>query len=133
MATIRKFEDLEIWKKARDLSLKIFTITGSKLFYNDFKFRDQARSSAGSVMDNIAEGFERSSRLEFVQFLGHSKGSCGEIRSQIYRAIDQKYVEEEYGMNLITEYELLSREIAGFIKYLNNSIIKGQKFKNRIT
>ncbi|MFL5789474.1 MAG: four helix bundle protein, partial [Flavisolibacter sp.] len=131
MATILKFEDLQIWKTSRELSLKVFKLTSIPPFINDFRFRDQARSSAGSIMDNIAEGFERSGRLEFVQFLSHAKGSCGEIRSQIYRAIDQNYIDKSEGSELIDKYETLAKEIFGFIKYLNNSLIKGQKFKDR--
>jgi len=97
----------------------------------DFKFRDQIRSSAGSVMDNIAEGFERSSQFEFVNFLGISKGSSGEVRSQLYRGIDQNYFSGNT-TELIKEYEESASKIAaGFMKYLNQSEIKGQKFKHR--
>lgn len=132
MATIYRFEDLPIWQQARTLCNKVFKIIeGNQSFFNDFRFRDQARASAGSVMDNIAEGFERSSRLEFVNFLGIAKGSTGEIRSQLYRSIDHNYVERLEGLALIDEYEKLAQEIAGFISYLNKSTIKGQKFKDR--
>lgn len=132
MATIYRFEDLPIWQQARTLCNKVFKIIeGNQSFFNDFRFRDQARASAGSVMDNIAEGFERSSRLEFVNFLGIAKGSTGEIRSQLYRSIDNNYVERLEGLALIDEYEKLAQEIAGFISYLNKSTIKGQKFKDR--
>ena len=81
-------------------------------------------------MDNIAEGFERSSQFEFVNFLGISKGSSGEVRSQLYRGIDQKYFLENTD-ELIKEYEELAAKIGGFMKYLNQSEIKGQKFRNR--
>ncbi|MFC4230527.1 four helix bundle protein [Parasediminibacterium paludis] len=90
MATITKFEDLEIWKESRRLSYIIFTFSSNQWFSKDFRFRDQIKAAAGSVMDNIAEGFERSSRLEFINFLSISKGSCGEVttvsgkRSVIY-------------------------------------------------
>ena len=130
MATFHRFEELEIWQIARKLSLKIFRLTDEGLVSKDFKFKDQIRSSAGSVMDNIAEGFERSSQFEFVNFLGISKGSSGEVRSQLYRGIDQKYFPED-SIGLIKEYEELASKIAGFMKYLNQSEIKGQKFKNR--
>ena len=131
MGTIKNFEDLEIWQIARRLAKKVFLSTQKEPFSKDFRFRDQIRASSGSVMDNIAEGFERSSRLEFVNFLSTSKGSAEETRSQLYRAIDQKYVEEGEAMELIEEYKLLSAKLSGFIKYLNTSDYKGQKFKDR--
>jgi len=87
MATFHRFEDLEIWQTAKKLSLKVFKLTEAGPSSKDFKFRDQIRSSAGSVMDNIAEGFERSGQFEFVNFLSISKGSSGEVRSQLYRGI----------------------------------------------
>ena len=87
MATFHRFEDLEIWQTAKKLSLKVFKLTEVGPSSKDFKFRDQIRSSAGSVMDNIAEGFERSGQFEFVNFLSISKGSSGEVRSQLYRGI----------------------------------------------
>lgn len=132
MATIKRFEDLEIWQVARGLALKVKKITEADLFSKDFRFRDQITNSAGSVMDNIAEGFERSGRLEFVNFLSISKGSTGEVRSQLYRAIDYGYMSDEVGLVLIKEYEVLASKISGFISYLNRSIHKGQKFKERI-
>ena len=115
----------------KKLSLKIFKLTEEGPVSKDFKFRDQIRSSAGSVMDNIAEGFERSSQFEFVNFLGISKGSSGEVRSQLYRGIDQNYFSGNT-TELIKEYEESASKIAaGFMKYLNQSEIKGQKFKHR--
>src|SRR4030095_15505900 len=91
MGTIRKFEDLEIWRIARQLSLKVFHLTEVGPSSEDFKFKNQIRASAGPVMDNIAEGFERSSQFEFVNFLSISKGSSGEVRPQLCRGIDQNY------------------------------------------
>lgn len=130
MATIHRFEDLEIWQVAKKLSLKIFNLTETGPSSKDFKFRDQIRSSAGSVMDNIAEGFERSGQYELVNFLSISKGSSGEVRSQLYRGIDQNYFPENT-IDVIKEYEELASKISGFIKYLNQSEIEGQKFKGR--
>jgi four helix bundle protein len=128
MATIKRFEELEIWQMAK----KVKRFTESELFAKDFRFKDQANASAGSVMDNIAEGFERGSRLEFVNFLSISKDSSGEVRSQLYRAIDYGYLKEELVLSLVKEYELLASKIAGFMSYLNKSSHKGQKFKERI-
>ena len=130
MATIHRFEDLEIWQVAKKLSLKVFRLTETGPASKDFRFRDQIRSSAGSVMDNIAEGFERSGQFELVNFLSISKGSSGEVRSQLHRGIDQNYF-SEHTIELIKEYEELASKISGFIKYLNQSEIKGQKFKGR--
>src|SRR5215471_19605762 len=124
MATIRKFEDLAIWQAARKLSLKIFQLTEAGASAKDYRFRDQIRDSAGSVMDNIAEGFERSSQFEFVNFLSISKGSTGETRSQLYRGIDQNYFPSET-VELIKGYADLASNISGFIKYLNQSEIRG--------
>lgn len=131
MATIRKFEELEIWKEARRLSLMVYNISNNNCFSKDFRFRDQIRAAAGSVMDNIAEGFERSGRLEFINFLGYAKGSCGEVKSQVCRAIDQEYVTSNDYNELYNGYDNLAAKIAGFITYLNRSSIKGEKFRNR--
>ena len=87
---IERFEDLEIWQEARELCKYIFFITSSDPFNKDYKFRDQIRASSGSIMDNIAEGFERGGNKEFGQFLFIAKGSCAEVRSQSYRAFDFK-------------------------------------------
>ena len=127
--TLSNFEDLPIWQKARELSKFVFNITNSGPVEKDFKFRDQIRSSAGSVADNIAEGFEREGNKEFIQFLSIAKGSCGETRSQSYRAFDNQYINNEQLDHLIEKTKEISIDIANFIKYLKNSGIKGNKFK----
>jgi four helix bundle protein len=124
------FEDLPIWQKARELAKYVFEITTHEPFVHDYKLRDQIRASSGSVMDNIAEGFERTGNKEFIQFLYIAKGSCGETRSQSYRAIDFKYINQETLDKLIYKTKELSTEISNFIKYLKNSGMKGDKFKN---
>ena len=131
MATIKRFEDLEMWGEARKLSLEIYKITLDGEFKSDLRFRSQIRAAAGSVMDNIAEGFERSGRLEFVNFLGMAKGSAGEVRSQLYRALDQEYIDEAQFAPIHAGFEKLGANLSGFIAYLNKSEIKGQKFKGR--
>jgi four helix bundle protein len=127
--TLSNFEDLPIWQKARELSKFVFNITNSGSVEKDFRFRDQIRSSAGSVADNIAEGFEREGNKEFVQFLYIAKGSCGETRSQSYRAFDNQYINNEQLNHLIEKTKEISIDIANFIKYLKNSGLKGNKYK----
>jgi four helix bundle protein len=122
------FEDLPIWQKARELAKYVFKITTHEPFVHDYKFRDQIRASSGSVMDNIAEGFERSGNKEFIQFLYIAKGSCGETRSQSYRALDFKYINQDISDELVRITKELSGEISNFIKYLKNSGMKGDKY-----
>jgi len=130
MATITRFEDLDIWKEARKLSKEIYLITLSNSdFKNNFRFRDQIRASSGSIMDNIAEGFERNGNLEFRQFLSIAKGSAGETRSQLYRALDFNYITQEVFDVLKTDSENLSGKINNFITYLNKKEFKGTKFQ----
>ncbi len=88
MSKVERFEDLKIWQLARELCQLIHRLTLKDQFYKDFNLVGQIKSSSGSVMDNIAEGFERDGNKELIQFLSISKGSCGETRSQLYRAID---------------------------------------------
>jgi four helix bundle protein len=125
---IERFEDLEIWKEARELCKIIFFLTEKGPFCRDFKLRDQIKASSGSVMDNIAEGFERDGNKEFVQFLSVAKGSCGETRSQSYRAYDYQYIDEETLLELISCSTSLSKKISSFMSYLKKSEYKGSKF-----
>ncbi len=99
MATITKFEDLEIWQLSRDLSKEIYSLTFIEPIKSDFRLKDQMRGSCGSIMDNITEGFERASKLEFINSLSYSKGEAGELKSQLYRCLDNKYISQEYLMN----------------------------------
>jgi four helix bundle protein len=129
LATITRFEDLEIWKEARNLSQKIILLSRNTDLKNDFRFKDQIKASIGSVMDNIAEGFERDGNLEFRQFLSIAKGSAGETRSQCYRLFDSEYISKLELDILIEDCEQLSKRIANFISYLNKKDFKGNKFK----
>lgn len=129
MATVKRFEDLEIWQAARKLSKTIILISKTTGLKNDFRFKDQIKASSGSVMDNIAEGFERDGNLEFRQFLSIAKGSAGETRSQCYRLLDSEYISEEQLGVLVNDCEQLSKRIANFISYLNKKDFKGNKFK----
>jgi four helix bundle protein len=129
MATIIRFEDLEIWQEARRLAKEIHIISIETGLKSDFKFKEQIKSSSGSVMDNIAEGFERDGNIEFRQFLSIAKGSAGETRSQLYRVFDFHYIDEQRFELLKKDYENLSGKIKNFITYLNKKDFKGNKFQ----
>jgi four helix bundle protein len=131
MATIQNFEDLEIWQKARLLSQKVYPLTFIKPIVEEFRFKDQVRGSVGSIMDNIAEGFERGSKLEFINSLTTSKGEVGEFKSQPYRGLDNNYFSKELFSELYSLADELTKMITKFVSYLNQTSIKGQKFKNR--
>lgn len=131
MATFRSFEEIKAWQKARQLNQKISEYIDTGRFERNYRLINQIEGSAGSVMDNIAEGFERSGNREFLQFLYISKGSCGEFRSQLYRAADRKYIRQEE----FDELFILSKEVIvmlqKLIDYLQISEMKGIKFKSR--
>jgi four helix bundle protein len=129
MATITKFEDLEIWQLARQQSVDVYNIITKEPFSRDFELKNQVNRSSGSVMDNIAEGFDRSGNKEFVNFLLIAKGSNAKTRSQLYRAFDRKYIADELSASLKTKNEILGNKIMGFIKYLQTSEFKGQRYK----
>ncbi len=131
MPTIQKFEDMEVWQKARLLSQKIYPLTLVSPLKNDFRLKDQIRGSLGSIMDNIAEGFERGSKLEFINSLTIAKGETGELKSQLYRAFDNGYISEEKFGEFYSLADEITKMLTSLIRYLNNSTIKGQKFKNR--
>ena len=132
MATIQRFEDLEIWELSRQLAKEIFLFSKSEKISKDFALKDQMNRSAGSIMDNIAEGFGRASRLEFIQFLSIATGSAAELQSQIYRSSDKEYMDEVMSTNLSEKVNAIYKKTNGFIKYLNSTLIKGTKFKERV-
>jgi len=128
MATIKSFEDLEVWQLARDLSRDIYELTQTGTFSKDFDLKRQINNSSGSVMDNIAEGFERGGNREFIQFLGIAKGSCAETRSQLYRALDRKHITSEKFESLRDKSTILSKKINSLMTYLTTTDKKGMKF-----
>jgi four helix bundle protein len=131
MATVQKFEDLQVWQLARELSQKIYPLTFDDPIAKDFRFKDQIGGSCGSIMDNIAEGFERGSKLEFINSLTIAKGETGELKSQLYRSLDNHYFSQQLFEELYSLANQLTKMITSFINYLNKSNIKGQKFKER--
>ena len=129
MAAVRDFEELSIFQKARELSKKIYPVTNREGFKSDYRFVQQIRAAAGSIMDNIAEGFERTGNKEFLNFLYIAKGSCGEVRSQLIRANDIGYLTPEVYEELYSDCRKLSASIMNFIKEIKTSDITGAKYK----
>ncbi len=130
MASIKKFEDIKCWQNARILNKQLFILTNRPDFNNEYRFRSQLRASAGSVMDNIAEGYERGGDKEFIQFLYISKGSLGEVKSQVYRAFDFKYFSVTEKNELMAKIESISAQIKALIEYLKESNFSGIKYKS---
>ena len=130
MATFKRFEEIECWKKARELTRRIYEITNKPAFARDFGLKDQIRRAAVSVMSNIAEGYDRSGTAEFVHFLATAKGSAAEVRCQLYLAADQGYIEEEHFNELNDLASETSRMLSGLMKYLRTSGYRGTKFKS---
>ncbi len=129
MATIKHFEDLETWKLSRKLCSAIGNLIDSGTFKNNFRFIGQMEGSSGSIMDNIAEGFERGTRAEFIQFLGFAKGSCGELRSQLHRALDRNYINSEQHGKYISYCMRISAMLQKLINYLQNTKVMGERKK----
>lgn len=129
MAAVRDFEELAIFQKARELSKKIYPVTQRGEFKYDSRFVQQIRAAAGSIMDNIAEGFERTGNKEFLNFLYIAKGSCGEVRSQLIRANDVGYLTPAEYEDLYSDCRKLSASIMNFIKEIKASDITGAKYK----
>ena len=128
MAKIERFEDLEIWQLAREISRDVWGIIQNTALQNDYKLREQINGAAGSIMDNIAEGFERDGNREFINFLSIAKASCGETRSQLYRCLDRNHIDEETFKRVSEKAILNSRKIKSFMIYLKNSERKGSKY-----
>jgi four helix bundle protein len=129
MATFKKFEEIEAWKKARELTKEVYKVSNRTPFSKDFSLRDQIRRATISVMSNIAEGYDRSGTGEFIQFLATAKGSAAEVRCQLYVALDQSYIDD-------TQFDFISslaadtaNMIGGLMAYLRRSGYRGTKYK----
>lgn len=126
---IKKFEDLESWKKARELTNTVYEATAAGRFSRDFGLKDQIRRASISILSNIAEGFERGGDKEFLQFLAVAKGSCGEVRAQLYIAADQGYLHPDLFEELSKNAEEIGRLISGMMRYLSRSELRGSKYR----
>ena len=128
-AKIERFEEIDAWQKARELTKSIYKITSDGNFSRDYGLRDQIRRAAVSIMSNIAEGFERGGNKEFIQFLSIAKGSAAEVRAQLYVAIDAGYLDQN-NFNILFELaDETGRLIGGLMRYLKRSEHKGSKYK----
>lgn len=121
MAAITRFEDIESWKTARQLTNSVYAHTNLIGFNRDFGLRDQIRRASVSVMSNIAEGFESRTDVQFINFLGIARASAGEVRAQLYIALDQKYISEEQFKETYATAQTCARQIANFMKYLESN------------
>ena len=131
MSTIEKFEEIISWQEARVLNKNVGKLIDEERFKKNFRLIGQIEGSAGSIMDNIAEGFERGGNKEFIQFLYIAKASCGEFRSQLYRALDREYISETEFESLSIHARKISNLVQKLINYLHESEIKGIKYKGR--
>lgn len=129
MATFESFEDIEAWQKGRELTREIYAISHHGPFAKDFGLRDQIRRACVSIISNIAEGFERGGTREFLQFLAIAKGSSGEVRSQLYVALDQGYIAKEAFDRLAALTTETGRLIGGLMNYLRKTDIRGTKYR----
>ena len=125
---INKLEDLRVWQGARLLNSEVYQKIVSKSF-DDYPLKDQINRSAGSIMDNIAEGFGKNGTREFIHYLSISKGSCVELKSQLYRLLDRKYINETDFNSLYDKTDYIERQSSNLIKHLKNISHKGWKFK----
>jgi four helix bundle protein len=128
MSSVQNFEDLKVWQRARILSKDIHYLTKTNDYTGDLSLKRQIKNSSGSIMDNIAEGFERGGNKEFIQFLYIAKGSCAELRSQLYRSHDTEIISELDCNSFIMRSKEISSMLQSFIKYLKNCAIKGDKY-----
>jgi four helix bundle protein len=131
MGSFKKFEDILSWQQARVLCSRIGVLIEEDRFKKNFRLIYQIEGSTGSIMDNIAEGFERGGNREFIQYLSIAKASCGETRSQLYRALDRNYINQNEFQELYDLVISISNLIQKLMTYLSASDLKGVKYKNR--
>jgi four helix bundle protein len=129
--TYKSYMDMEVWQRARAFSQRIYCLSKNGSFASDFSLKDQINSSSGSIMDNIAEGFERDGTKEFRCFLSYAKGSAGECVSQLHRAFDRKHIDQKEFTELKSEGIILGNQLGGFISYLRGVEHAGKKFKKK--
>ena len=129
MSKIQRFEDILAWQKARELTREIYTHAKVGPFAKDFGLHDQIQRASVSIMGNVAEGFDRGGDKEFIQFLSISKDSCGEVKSHLYVALDQQYVNSAQFDRLYNSADEVGRLLEGFMTYLKQSDLRGKKFK----
>jgi four helix bundle protein len=132
MATITCFEDIESWKMAKELCKRLGCLIDQGRFGRGYRLVHQIEGSSGSIMDNIAEGFERGTRAEFIQFLGYAKGSCGELCSQLYRAFDRNYLSQNEFESFRQSVMNISGRIQNLISYLQKTDIEGVRKKREV-
>ena len=133
MTTVQRFEDLEVWRDARELVKQVYALTAKFPKHETFGLASQMQRAAVSIMSNIAEGFERGGNAEFIQFLYIARASCGELRSQSYAAWDLRYVPEAEAQQIRKRCESISRRLKALADYLKQSGMKGTKFHDERT
>ena len=129
MGKIQKFEDILAWQKARELTREVYAHSKTGVFAKDFGLKDQIQRASVSIMGNVAEGYDRGGDKEFIQFLSVSKGSCGEVKSHLYVALDQQYINSPQFNQLYNSADEVGRLLGGFMAYLKQSDLRGRKFK----
>lgn len=118
---IEKFEDIRAWQQVRELSNMVYDLTEQEKFRKDFRLRDQIQGAAGPIMHNIAEGFDDGSDVEFIRFLKYARRSASEVQSEIYLALDRKYVSSENFQKVYEMATTAKKSINAFIAYLRKS------------
>lgn len=132
MTSVKRFEELKCWQEGRKLVNLVYQATSKKIFI-DYSLKDQIRRAAVSIISNIAEGFERGNREEFVYFLYIAKGSCGEVRTQLYIALDLSFINQADFLKATNQARLISGMIYRLIESIKVSKFKGLRYKANIT